>query len=176
MKRFHATILWVSRAGAYVAVFVLLAMTTLILTEIVLRTGYSKSTHMLDELVGYGIAAMSFLALGHALETGSLIRMNLLLVRLDANSRLRLVLELLSTLFGLIAIGVAIFFFARNVLRSYERGYVSETVAEVPLWMPEGVLLVGLVVFWFQLLSYAIRVAGRRVNLSSERAAEFGFE
>ena len=42
--------------------------------------------------------------------------------------------------------------------RARDRGAVSETVAEVPLWIPEGVMLVGLAVFWLHLVIYLLRV------------------
>ena len=72
MRHFHRFSSLVSGIGMIAAVVILLGMTGLILTEVVLRTFYDMSTHMADELVGYGIGAMSFLALGQSLEKGTL--------------------------------------------------------------------------------------------------------
>ena len=45
--------------------------------------------------------------------------------------------------------------------RSWARNQVSETMAEVPLWIPYGVVLLGLALFCVQLLAYLLRlVAG----------------
>lgn len=164
---------WIGMIGA---VMILLAMTGLILTEVVLRTYFDSSTHMADELVGYGIGAMSFLALGQSLEKGTLIRMNLLIAGLRPKSLSRLVLELLCIGFGIFSCGMAFWFFTRNVLRNYERGYVSETIAQVPLWLPEAFISAGLAILLLQFVSYFLRVLSGEIDLSSKKAAELGLE
>ncbi len=160
----------------FAAVAILLCMTGLILTEIVLRTFFSSSTHMADELVGYGIGAMSFLALGQSLEKGTLIRMNLLLANLDDRGKVRWLIEILCILFGVFSCGMAFWFFTRNVLRNYERGYVSETMAQIPLWLPEAFVSVGLAILLLQFLSHFLRVLFREADLASEKAVELGLE
>ena len=40
----------------------------------------------------------------------------------------------------------------RSITRNIKRGAVSETVAQVPLWIPEAVVLLGLSVFILTLL------------------------
>ena len=64
-----------------VSAALLVLMVLHILLEIVLRSFFASSTFVLDEFVGYGVAAMTFLSLGYALETDSLIRVQLLLGR-----------------------------------------------------------------------------------------------
>ena len=59
-----------SVVGAVAAGIILLAMTFHILAEIVLRTLFLGSTFVLEEMIGYGVAAMSFLGLGYALNSG----------------------------------------------------------------------------------------------------------
>ncbi|WP_282604345.1 TRAP transporter small permease [Pelagibius sp. Alg239-R121] len=176
MALFHRFAFVLSLIGMIGAVIVLLAMTGLILTEVVLRTWYASSTHMADELVGYGIGAMSFLALGQSLEKGTLIRMNLLISWLRPKGPVRFAVELLCIGFGLFSCGMAFWFFTRNVLRNYERGYVSETVAQVPLWLPEAFISIGLAILLVQFLSYFLRVLSGEIDLSSEKAAELGIE
>lgn len=158
------------------AIVVLLAMTAMILTEIVLRTFFDSSTYAADELVGYGIGAMSFLALGQSLDRGTLIRMNLLISALNPKGIARVVIELLCVTFALGSGGIAFSFFLRNVIRNYQRGYTSETMAQVPLWLPESFIVVGLGIFLLQLFSYLLRVSTRSVDYSMERASELGHE
>ena len=55
--------------------------------------------------------------------------------------------------------------FWNSIVRNFNRGTVSETVAEVPMWIPEGLLLLGLTIFLLQLLAYAIRVVQGRPML-----------
>ena len=176
MANFHKFSKLLSNIGMIVAVGILLAMTGLILLEVVLRTFFAKSTHAADELVGYGIGAMSFLALGQSLERRTLIRMNLLIMNLDAQNISRKAIEILCILFGLFSSSMAFFFFTRNVLRNYQRGYVSETVAQVPLWLPEAFISIGLAILIVQFLSYLIRVLMNQEDLSAENAAELGLE
>ncbi len=47
---------------------------------------------------------------------------------------------------------IAIMYFWDSVVRNYSRGSVSETSAEIPLWIPEAIMLFGLLVFNLQLL------------------------
>ena len=160
--------------GVAAAVLLLLAMTGLILTEVVLRTFFAASTHAADELVGYGIGGLSFLALGHALERKALIRMNLLLSRLRSDGPVRRAVEIACTLLGILSCTIAFYFFIRNVVRNYERGYVSETVAPVPLWLPEAFVAIGFGIFILQLVSYLIRTLENDIDLDASKTADLG--
>ena len=170
MKYYHIFAYGLSTLGIAVAVVILLGMTGLILAEVVLRSFFAASTHAADELVGYGVGALSFLALGHSLEKRSLIRMNLLISRFDARGIPRRGVEVVCALLGIMSCSIAFYFFVRNVVRNYERGYVSETVAQIPLWIPEAFVAMGLGIFILQLVSYLIRVTADEVDLSSSRA------
>ena len=154
----------------------MLAMVGLILVEIVLRTFFARSTHMMDELVGYGIGAMSFLALGYSLEHDALIRMNLLLSRLRDDGPARRVVEVICCALALVAVGMAVYYFGSNAYRDFARGYTSGTLADVPLWIPKGLILLGMVVFWLQMSVYLVNVVTGGRSLRSDRAVEFGFE
>ena len=176
MKYYHMFATGLSTLGIATAVVILLGMTGIILTEVVLRTFFAKSTHVADELVGYGVGGLSFLALGHSLEKRSLIRMNLLISRFDSRGAPRRVVEAICAVLGILSCSVAFYFFARNVVRNYERGYVSETIAQIPLWIPEALVAIGLGIFILQLVSYLIRVAADEIDLNASRAAELGGE
>lgn len=144
-------------AGAWAAALVLVLTIGHILVEIVLRL-FSSSTFVLDEFVGYGVAAATFLALPHALERGSLIRVNLLLAPLAEDGLARRLIEVLCILSTLWVVGFVIRYFWRSVSRNWSRGSVSSSVAEVPLWIPEGLMLLGLAIFWLHLMVYLLRI------------------
>ncbi|MGX1306018.1 TRAP-type C4-dicarboxylate transport system permease small subunit [Amorphus suaedae] len=144
-----------SRLSAVLAALILIGMVGHVLFEIILRTFFATSTFVLSEFVGYGVAAVTFLSLGYALEHGSLIRVNLLIGRLEGRA-LR-VFECLSALGALFVVSVLIRFFWISVERNWVRGRVSSSIAEVPMWIPEGLVLVGLAVFWLQLVAYFLR-------------------
>ena len=159
MNAFQRITYALSTLGAWLACAILVGMVGHILVEIVLRTLFDSSTYVLDEFVGYGVAATTFLALGYSLEQGTLIRVNLLLGRLEG-ATLR-VFEAGAALAALFVVAVLIRFFWQGVSRSWERGRVSSSIAEVPMWIPEGLVLLGLGIFWLQLLAYLVRhVAG----------------
>ena len=172
MKTFQTAVYAASRSAAYVSAVICVLMLVLILVEIVLRSFFDTSTFGMDEFVGYGVGAMAFLALGYSLESGALIRVNLLLKRLKG--RTRRTVEIFCASATLTAIAVPIWFFWLSIVRHYKRGYTSGTLADVPAYIPEGFLLFGLVLFWIQLLAYTLRVIMDQVDLRTERAVDLG--
>lgn len=148
MARFSKTI---SGIANVVAIFALIFMFGHIVLEIVLRNIFASSTFVLDEFVGYAVSALTFLALGEALRTGALIRVTILRDNLaEAGRKVLDIFGLLSALavgsFGAWYIGVSVF-------RSFARGTTSASIAEVPQWIPELFILIGLCVFVCQALA-----------------------
>lgn len=158
-----------SFAGAALAGAICLAMGALILCEVVLRNVFASSIDAVEH-VGYGVAAMIFLGMGHAFGQGAMIRVTLLSGLIDPGSAARRALEIVVGVAALGVSGTAIWFFWLSVRRNFLRGYKSESMAEVPLWIPEGLLLAGLVIFWLQLLAYLLRAlrGGELVGGGSE--------
>ncbi len=146
----------VATVAAIVAGCFMVLMIGHILLEIVLRSFFARSTYVLDEFVGYAVASMTFLTLAHALNRGSLIRVNLVLDRLEGKTRRAV--EIASALAGTTAFAFVLCYFFRSWLRSWNRGTVSGSIAEVPLWIPEGIVLIGLIIFVAQLFVYTLRV------------------
>ncbi len=155
MALFQRLVFALSRLAAGVACLLLAGMVAMILYEIVLRAVFSTSTFMLSEFVGYAVAGCTFLSLGYALEHGSLVRVNVLLSRLRGGW-LRAV-EVLCAALTMTVLSAMIWFFWLRVTRHWTRGSTSGSVAEVPLWIPEGLIMVGMGIFWLQLLAYALR-------------------
>ncbi len=163
----------VSRVGAYVAGLVICVMTLHILLEIVLRTFFDASTFIMDEMVGYGVAAVTFIGLGHSLDFGALIRVNLLLNRLGDTGLARRVVEVVCILSAQFVVGVAIWFFGKNVIRNYERGYLSQTISEIPTWIPQALVLVGLIIFALQMLAYLLKVLAGQPLATTDPEMDF---
>lgn len=155
MRTFQAAIFTISRVAAALSCVMLVGMVVHILYEIVLRVFFSSSTYVLDEFVGYEVAACTFLALGYSLEHGSLIRVSLLVERLSG--RARRMLDALCAIAALSITSLLIKYYWLNVERSWMRNRVSSSIAEVPLWIPEAVVLIGMLVFWLQLFAYFLR-------------------
>lgn len=153
-----------NRVGAVIAVLLIIYMLGHILLEIALRL-FGHSTFILDEYIGYAVATMSFLGLPYVLEKGGLIRVSLLLERLPEPRRWPL--ELFSSL---VTAGCFVWlstFWFQNVLRSYSRGTVSETMAETPIWLPESAILVGMWLISITLLVRALKIMVLRSGYSA---------
>lgn len=143
----------------------LVLMTALILLEISMRL-FSTSTYMADVLVGYGVAAITFLAAPWALEEGAMIRVTVLTDKMGA--RLRWV----SEAFALAAAGALTWFLGLyqwlSVAKLFSRGSVSQHFIPIPLWIPEAFFLTGLALILLQIIVRALRLLA--VGHAEERA------
>ncbi len=143
--------------AAYLSGVVMVYMVAHVLVEIVLRVFFSKSTYVLDEFVAYATAAVTFLCLSYSLQDGSLIRVNMLLVRLSG--RLRWVFELFSVSIMLVIMsGLTYYFWTKTFWRDLTKSRVSESIAEVPLWIPEIFAFIGLLLLILQLFTMFLRL------------------
>lgn len=140
-----------SQVGAILSVAVMFLMTAHIIYEIILRGLFDSSTYVLDEMVGYGVAAMTFLSLGYAFRHKSLIRVSILATSLK-NEILKKYIELFCVVVGLFASAFIFKYFYLSVIRHLTRGSKSETIAEVPLWIPEIFVCIGLAIFMLELI------------------------
>ena len=146
-----------SRSAAFLACIILVSMVLLILLEIILRSVFSSSTYVLDEFVGYGVAAMTFLSFSAALKGGVFIRVELVLGRLTPTPRR--IVEVVSCLMGGALFSILTYHFGKLVFRNFDNYVVSNSIAAVPLWVPQSLVLVGLVLLILQFLSLAFHIA-----------------
>lgn len=157
-----------SAAGAWVASGLLVLMVAHIVLEMVLRYGFDTSTFVVGEFVGYWVAILTFLGLGHALNSGTLIRVNVVVQFLPPRARRWLELVVVALTLGLMLYLAWFFWLAAE--RFAARGTVSNTVAAVPMWLPTTAVMAGMLVFAVQLLAYglAIMAGGRPVDEPGE--------
>lgn len=158
--------------GMWMACAILVFMVGHVLVEIVLRSAFSKSTYVLDEFVGYGIAATTFLSLAYALRRGVMIRVNLLLGALALGGRGRQIIEIACGILTACACGVVVRYFWISVARHFERGTASETIAAVPMWIPEGLVLAGLIILEIELIAFIFRVAMGMASFEEDSRAK----
>jgi len=146
-----------ARLAAWLSAGILIYMVLHILFEIMLRVFFAKSTYVLDEFVAYATAAITFLCLAYSLHDDALIRVGMLLNRVGG--KLRLVLELFSVAaMIIIVVMVTYYFWTKTFWRDLIRGTLSESIAEVPLWIPELFAFVGLWLFGLQLFTMFMRL------------------
>lgn len=159
-----------SRAGVYASLLMLFLMLGHIVLEIVLRSFFDSSTLVLEEFVGYGLAGVLFLALGQTLRDGAFIRLDLVLAH--SGRALRRLLEALSVGATLALMLFLAHYLQRSVLRNWSRSATSVTVAEVPLWIPEGIALLGLGIFILQLAVYFVGILSGRPLIKQTHAGD----
>lgn len=121
-----------------------------ILLEIVLRL-FGTSTYVLDEFVGYAVATATFLGLGYSLERGGLIKVSILSDRLP--EKYHWILELIVSALSFALFSWISYYWYINVWRDFKRGTTSESIAATPLWIPEGMVLIGLGLLCFTLFT-----------------------
>ncbi|CBV41918.1 TRAP transporter small permease [Halomonas elongata] len=153
-----------ARLGAWLGMLLIVYMLGHILLEIALRL-FGHSTFVLDEFIGYSVAAMTFLSLPYALEQGGLIRVSLVLERFP--KRWRWPFELFASVSTLLVFGWLAHFWTIAVQRSHARGIVSETLAETPLWIPQGAVLLGLYLLCLILVVRTLRILVERATFDS---------
>jgi TRAP-type C4-dicarboxylate transport system permease small subunit len=160
MQAFQKIVFTISRYAAYLAAAIIMYMMFHILLEVLLRNVFHKSTFILEEMVGYAVAAATYLGLGYCLERGALIRVTLLIDRFEEDSSVRRIIQSFCVVSTLFVTGLAIWNFARSIMRLYARGYTSGTMSNIPSWIPETLITLGLVLFWIQLVAHLLRIAG----------------
>ncbi|NDW02010.1 TRAP transporter small permease subunit [Salipiger sp. PrR002] len=155
MARCYLYCFRLSQVAAAFACLTLLYMVGHVIYEIVLRSVFHTSTFVMDEFVGYALSGFIFFSLGYALETESLIRVTVLTQHFSDRVA-RIVLALASFVSVGLVILLANSYWIR-VARAYKRGTVSSSIAAVPTWIPEAIILVGLALFALQLFAFGLR-------------------
>ncbi|WP_025900066.1 TRAP transporter small permease subunit [Sneathiella glossodoripedis] len=146
-----------SQCAAVLSCVILVMIVSFILLEITLRSFFNSSTYVLDEFVGYGVAAMTFLAFAATLRDGVFIRVEMILAHLSPQPRRAV--EVLSLLVGTALFSGLTWYVAKLIYRNFDRGVVSNSIAEIPLWIPQSFILAGLVLLVLQFVAQAISVA-----------------
>ena len=145
-----------ARFGAMISSVIMLSMMVMIMTEMLLRTFFAASMFITYELVGYGLANLTFLGLAYSFRVNGFVRMTLLVSYLGRG--MRRVLEVFCTFSTLLLMVFLFIHFWNSVVRNYERGAVSASIAEIPLWLTQSPVLFGLLLFIGQLISYLARL------------------
>ncbi|MEM7737563.1 MAG: TRAP transporter small permease [Deinococcota bacterium] len=166
-----------STFGAILAAGVFVFMTLLTLTEVILRSTAGRSTLIASEYSGYALSAMIYLSLGFTFKENAHIRITFLESALPKLAKR--VLEALLLAFATFVMGIATVAVWQMVLTTRSRGTVAYTPAETPLYIPQAVMLVGLLLFLLQLAAHlAVRLSFADVpndsasDITSEKAPE----
>jgi len=155
---------FVLRLGVLAGGLLIALLMLLVASEVVLRSLFSISLLRADEYAGYIVVALVFLGIPYALHHDALLRVDVVFERLQGRRR-----EAVALLFDLVSLLVTLvlgFYLTRMVITTFERGTFSSTPAMTPLWIPQAVMPLGILLIVIILLA---RIAGRWRALSGGR-------
>jgi TRAP-type C4-dicarboxylate transport system permease small subunit len=98
-----------------------------------------------DDIVSWLCAASAFLALGYTFREGELIRVSLVLEKLPARARRPAETACLAGALALV--GYATWAVGAFVYESWQFGEVAQGLLQIPIWIPQMSLVIGLAVF-----------------------------
>ncbi len=150
-----------NRAGAWAGGILLFLTAVMIAVEVVLRKAFAISMGGADELSSYVLAISCSWAFGFALMRKAHIRIDILHARFP--DKVRIALDLLSLLIFLTYITPLTYFAFLVARTSWIRESAANTPLQTPLWIPQGLWLVGLAVF---LLTIVMLLAGTLFRLA----------
>lgn len=141
-------------AGRVAALF-MIAIVVLINVEIILRTVFNTSTFIADEFSGYFLVAVVLMGLAYALLHDVHIRVEVIRSRLDR--RTRSIIDALCALAGSLLTLFVAYHALRMVIDAYQLGMTADSISETPLFIPQVLIPVGLLLFALQLIANGIR-------------------
>lgn len=128
-------------AGMVAAILAILATSLVMLVEIGFRWFLQSSTHLMDLVVGYSMALITFAPLAYALRNGGLIRVTLLKNALRPKTQW--ILEIIVTALGALVVGFMVQHLWIDFARNLARGTTTGGFIPVPLWVPSLLIFLG---------------------------------
>jgi TRAP-type C4-dicarboxylate transport system permease small subunit len=133
----------------------------LVCAEVFLRL-FNRSTMVADELGAYLNAAIVFLGMSYTLREGGLILIEALYARLSG-AALRAV-DILCGLISLAFAAVIAWFIWLHIGYAYSMNTRSTSILQTPEYVPQSLMLIGLVMLVLQLLVLIFRPPNRVAN------------
>jgi TRAP-type C4-dicarboxylate transport system permease small subunit len=154
MTRLLTLIDRLSRLAETAAVILVFGYCALMLAEVVARAR-AESFSFTWEFSQYAMAAIFALAAGPALRTGVHVRITLLSSALPAKAGKWL--DVLANMTTLVIVALIVLAMWTKVGISYERNILATSVTQTPLWIPQAVVLWGMIQLWLDLFARLIR-------------------
>lgn len=132
----------IERACRLLCEIAIVVLAFLVVAEIITRNVFGFSMELSDEVGGYIIVGVTFLSLSVCQTSRSYhhVEMVMSLVPRRGQAGLRLFYDLLSLAFA----GLMIWQFGRLELLSLHSGDTAPTVLATPIWIPQAVMVLGM--------------------------------
>lgn len=147
----------ISTVGGGISQVVAGLMMLLITVDVIGRQVFGQPTYVADELSGYFLVAITFLALGQTQKLGKHLRVDIIFSKISKRNAAVLILVT-----SIISLGFLIWFTwstSISAMQTYEMGTRTQTVLRTPYWVPEMLLPVGLGVFALQMIVSVVHQA-----------------
>ncbi len=143
-----------SRLAETLAVLLIFGYCALMLIEVVARA-QASSFSFTWEFSQYSMAAVFALASGPAIRAATHVRISLLAEALPNKGAKWL--DMAANLIALIIVSLMILAMWTKVSTSFDRNILATSVTKSPLWVPQALVLWGIVQLWLDLLARLIR-------------------
>lgn len=150
---FHPAPTWLERGCMVICEIGIAVIAIVVITELITRNLFGFSFEASEELGGYIIVGISFLSLPVCQVYRAYHHVQFVQERLSP--RMRALSHLVFDLLSLVFAGVLLWQLSRFVMQSYRSGDVSPTLLATPLWIPQGVMPIGIAAVTVSLLRAA---------------------
>ncbi len=161
----------VSRLGAVAAAALLAAITVMMLAEVAARSLFNASLLVTWEISAYAMGAAAALGSAHTLATAGHVRVTVLVHAL--HGRALAFLEGLITLIGIAVAGYLTYALGQLAWTSLVGDTRSWAGFRIPLAIPQGFLVLGMVLLTAQLFARLVRLA---LGLAADAGAPEGLD
>ena len=160
LDRLYLTAGWLAAAAIVAICLIVTAQVTLNLLARLFGPDWSFTIPSYADFAGFLLAGATFLALSHTLVEGGHIRVNLVVGRLPRP--LAWAAELLALALGLAFSTFASWHMVGLVAESWRYGDRSPGIIAVPLWIPQTVVTLGLVILAIAFADLLVQALLRR--------------
>ena len=155
MKKVIAAIEGISQVGGYVSGLFMVLIVLLIVVEIVARTVFNASTMISDEYSAYFFVAVVMSGLAFSMKEGAHIRISIIRSRLSRQGQR--ILDLVVLLIALVLACFALYYAVLMTYDVWDLEMTADSISETPIFIPQLVIPVGLLLFILQLASGFLR-------------------
>jgi TRAP-type C4-dicarboxylate transport system permease small subunit len=145
-----------SYSVGHVATVSILLMMLLISVEVFIRKTFGMSTKIAHDMSGFLLVAVTFLGAAETLRAGKHLRVTILFDNLG--TRLRRICEFINLAITMVFIALLLWSTLGLTVDSYLRGNLTDGIIQLPEYLPQALMPVGLAVFLLQLFANLTRL------------------
>ncbi|PJK27387.1 TRAP transporter small permease subunit [Minwuia thermotolerans] len=155
MESVERLVTWLNRVGFWIAMFCLVTLTVIVFYEVFCRYFLRAPTDWVVEVSGYLLVVMTFLGAGYLVFENGHVRLDLL--NAMVSPRVAAGLDLFAHLFISLFAAVMVVQGYDMVAQAYRFGWLSTSLLETPLYIPQAALPIGSALLLLQALAAAVR-------------------